>query len=110
MKINLDKQFKTLSGKEFDVNDKDGKLIDVHHMAKCLALAMWQFPDKNMKFKLWAESLYKTSEFEIDAVDFELIVAWIEIYGVDQNKPWLQWFTQVGIKGQVIDEMKTQKG
>jgi len=109
MKINLNHQFKTLGGKEYDKVDQAGNLIEPHHMAKCLGLAMWQFADKNMKFKLWAESLYKTGEMEIDNVDFDLIVAWLENYGTDPQKQWIPWFCQVGIKGQVIDSIKEQK-
>src|SRR5690348_1378002 len=109
MKINLDKQFKTLSGKELDKSTTIGEIIEGHHMAKCLANCMWQSQNNSMKFKFWSEDLYKKGLIELDNTDFDVLIAWIETYGNDPQKPYNQWFAQVGIKGQVIDEMKKQK-
>lgn len=109
MKINLDKQFKNLSGKEFDKKSLDGEIIEGHHMAKCFGGCLWLSQHNSMKFKLWAEDLYRKGFIEIDDVDFDILIAWIEIYGTKEDKPYNQWFSQVGIKGQIIDEMKLQR-
>jgi len=115
MKINLNHQFKNLAGKDFDryVKDKNGKptkeVIDMNEMGKCLAICMFHSNEKNLKFKIWSEQLYKTGILEIDDVDFELLIAWIEIYGTNDNIQFNTWFSQVGIKGQVIEMMKKQK-
>lgn len=109
MKINLNKQFKSLSGKEFDKLTPNGELIEGHHMAKCFGNCIWSSQHNSMKFKLWAQDLYRNGEIEIDSTDFDILIAWIEVYGNDPQKPYNQWFSQIGIKGQIIDEMKRQK-
>lgn len=109
MKINLNFQFKNLAGKEYDKFTKEGEIIELHHAAKCLGTCMWLSSDKSLKFKIWGEQLYKHGFFEVDEADLDLIIAWIEIYGSDPQKPYNGWFAQVGIKGQVIDSMKRQK-
>jgi hypothetical protein len=116
MKINLDFQFKNLGGKEFDKFTKDSKgdftkeIIENNHAAKSLALTLFYASDKNIKFKLWAEELYKTSCIDIDETDFEILTAWIDNYvtggAVQITNPW---FAQNGIKGQVTEAMKKQK-
>ena len=109
MKINLNYQFKNLSGKDFDKTDPKGEILEANHMGKLFAHCMWLSSEKNMKFKLWGEELYKTGCIEIDEVDFDLLMAWIEVYGTDPQKPYNTFFAQVGIKGQVIDAMKRQR-
>lgn len=115
MKINLNYQFKDVSGKEFNkfVLDKDGnattQLAEIHHMAKCLAHALFHWNDQNMKFSLWYEELYKTGSIEIDKDDLELLIAWIEAYKPDPQKTYLPFFAQNGIRRQVTDTIKRQK-
>lgn len=109
MKINLDKQFKNLNGTEMDKFTIDNKIIEGHHLAKCFASCLWFANHNSMKFKLWAEDLYRKGEMEIDTVDIDVLIAWLEIYGTNPQIPYNQWFAQVGIKGQVIDEIKRQR-
>lgn len=110
MKINLNFQFKTLSGKEFDKLTTQGEVIEAHHAAKCLASTLFYASDKNLKFSLWAQELYKTSCLEIDETDLDILIAWIENYVIAEGRQITNpWFAQNGIKTQVIDSLKKQK-
>lgn len=109
MKLNLDFQLKNLSGKDLPKLTDKNEVNDLHHAAKCLASALWMAAEKNLKFSIWSQELYKTGVFETDLSDLELLIAWIEIYGTDPQKPFIQWFSQVGIKSQIIDSLKKQK-
>lgn len=109
MKISLNFQLKNLSGKEFDKLNEKNELIEMHHAAKCLANVLWNAGGNNLKFALWSQDLYKTGIIEIDSNDIDLLIAWLEIYGNDPQKPYIQWFSQVGIRSQVIESIKKQK-
>jgi hypothetical protein len=115
MKINLDFQFKNLQGKEYDLLKRDEKgnltteIDDNSNAAKSLALTLFHASEKNIKFSIWCQQLYTKGEIDIDIMDLDILIAWIENYIVESGKTINTWFAQNGIKIQVIESLKKQK-
>ena len=116
MKINLNFQFKNLQGKEYDkfINDAKGnptgEIADNNNAARSLALTLFHTSDKNIKFDMWAKELYKTGSLEIDELDLDVLIAWIENYVISEGRQITNpWFAQNGIRTQVSEAIKKQK-
>jgi hypothetical protein len=111
MKFNFDFQLKNLSGKDFDkVDSKTNSIIELHHAGMALANALWQYGgDKSLKFSTWSQTLYKKEAIELDQSDYDVLLAWIETYGLAENKPWNGWFVQNGVRAQILQSLKDQK-
>jgi hypothetical protein len=116
MKINLNFQFKNLQGKEYDkfIRDEKGnfttEIADNNNAAKALAITLFHTSDKNIKFDIWAKDLYKTGSLEIDDLDLDILIAWIENYVIVEGRQISNpWFAQNGIRTQVVDSLKKQK-
>lgn len=104
MKFNLDKQFKDLAGKELKGED--------FNIAKSLANALYYTNSgKSLKGADWAVTLYKTGSIDLDTTDYDLIVSFVEQYGL-QMKPgqnYVQSLFSDGHKAQILQLLKTQK-
>jgi len=116
MKINLNFQFKNLQGKEYDKFLKDekgnftGEIADNNNAAKALGLTLYHTSDKNIKFNIWAQELYKFGSLEIDETDLDILIAWVENYVIAEGRQITNpWFAQNGIRMQVVESLKKQK-
>jgi hypothetical protein len=116
MKINLNFQFKNLQGKEYDKFLKDekgnftGEIADNNNAAKSLGLTLYHSSEKNIKFNLWAQELYKSGSLEIDETDLDILIAWIENYVIAEGRQITNpWFAQNGIRMQIVESLKNQK-
>lgn len=104
MKFNINKQFKDLAGTELKG--------DENNMAKVLANALYYTNSgKSLKGADWAFTLFKTGVIELDENDFELIMAFVQKYGIDM-KPGSNYVQNLffdGHKAQLIQLLKNQK-
>ena len=94
MKLDLNFAFKGIDGKELPLTGKqavgnaDGvqelvdKDIEVNHAGKLLSIALWN-SSNGIKFHLWAEQLYKKQPIEVDQVDIDILLGWIDAYNVN---------------------------